>query len=395
MQVITTEARPIKSWCPDIEEGAWQQALNLAHLPFLFRHVALMSDCHQGFGFPIGGVMATEGVVTPNAIGYDISCGMVSCRTSLTEITQNQLKRIMGGSKEFKGGIRSKIPIGFKHHSKKQDEKLMPDSDISFNMDYIVAHEYNSALKQLGTLGSNNHFIEVQKGSDGHIWVMIHSGSRNLGWKVADHYNKLAIELNEKWHTKVPKKWQLAFLPVDSKEGQMYLEEMDYCIDFAFANRKLMMERTKECFLEVFSDIEFDETINIAHNYCALENHFGKNVWVHRKGATLARKGTIGIIPGSQGSSSYIVEGLGNPESFMSCSHGAGRAMSCTAARNTLNYEAEVKKLEDQGIIHTIRTEKHLSEADGAYKDIEDVISQQLDLIKVLVKLKPLAVIKG
>jgi len=395
MQVITTEARPIKSWCPDIEEGAWQQALNLAHLPFLFRHVALMSDCHQGFGFPIGGVMATEGVVTPNAIGYDISCGMVSCRTSLTEITQNQLKRIMGGSKEFKGGIRSKIPIGFKHHSKKQDEKLMPDSDISFNMDYIVAHEYNSALKQLGTLGSNNHFIEVQKGSDGHIWVMIHSGSRNLGWKVADHYNKLAIELNEKWHTKVPKKWQLAFLPVDSKEGQMYLEEMDYCIDFAFANRKLMMERTKECFLEVFSDIEFDETINIAHNYCALENHFGKNVWVHRKGATLARKGTIGIIPGSQGSSSYIVEGLGNPESWMSCSHGAGRAMSCTAARNTLNYEAEVKKLEDQGIIHTIRTEKHLSEADGAYKDIEDVISQQLDLIKVLVKLKPLAVIKG
>ena len=395
MQVITTEARPIKSWCPDIEEGAWQQALNLAHLPFLFRHVALMSDCHQGFGFPIGGVMATEGVVIPNAIGYDISCGMVSCRTSLTEITQNQLKRIMGGSKEFKGGIRSKIPIGFKHHSKKQDEKLMPDSDISFNMDYIVAHEYNSALKQLGTLGSNNHFIEVQKGSDGHIWVMIHSGSRNLGWKVADHYNKLAIELNEKWHTKVPKKWQLAFLPVDSKEGQMYLEEMDYCIDFAFANRKLMMERTKECFLEVFSDIEFDETINIAHNYCALENHFGKNVWVHRKGATLARKGTIGIIPGSQGSSSYIVEGLGNPESWMSCSHGAGRAMSCTAARNTLNYEAEVKKLEDQGIIHTIRTEKHLSEADGAYKDIEDVISQQLDLIKVLVKLKPLAVIKG
>ena len=147
----------IKSWCPDIEEGAWQQALNLADLPFLFRHVALMSDCHQGFGFPIGGVIATKGVIIPYAVGYDIGCGMAAVKTSLTEIDQQTIKRIMGGSKEFKGGIRSKIPIGFKHHSKKQDEKLMPLFDGWFDgvrADLsVVAGEYQSALKQVGTLG--------------------------------------------------------------------------------------------------------------------------------------------------------------------------------------------------------------------------------------------------
>jgi len=377
----------IKSWCSDIEEGAWKQALNLAHLPFIHRHVALMSDAHQGFGMPIGGVIATKDVIIPHAVGSDISCGMVSCKTSLTEIDVESTKKIMGG-------IRSKIPVGFSHHSKKQGIDLMPDVTL-FNEKHIVFQEFESALKQLGTLGGNNHFIELQKGSDGHIWIMIHSGSRNLGYKVADHYNKVAIKLNEKWHTKVPKEWQLAFLPMDSDEGQMYFEEMNYCTEFALANRKLMMERIKECFLEVFPDVKFDEMINIHHNFAAMENHFGENVLVHRKGATLARKGTIGIIPGSQGTASYIVEGLGNPESFMSCSHGSGRKMSRTKAKNELNLEDEIKLLDDQGIVHGIRHKNDLDEAAGAYKNIEDVISQQLDLIKVLVKLKPLAVIKG
>jgi len=224
---------------------------------------------------------------------------------------------------------------------------------------------------------------------------MIHSGSRNLGYKVADYYNKLAIELNEKWHTKVPKKWQLAFLPLDTKEGQMYLAEMNYCVDFAFANRKLMMDRVKECVSEVCVDVEYDEMINIAHNYAKMENHYGKNVIIHRKGATLARKGTIGIIPGSQGSSSYIVEGLGNPESFMSCSHGAGRRMSRTRAKNELDLAAEIKRMDDMGIVHGMRNQNNLDEATGAYKDIESVMLQQADLVKIKVKLQPLAVIKG
>ena len=397
-QVISTERVPIKIWTDYIEEGALRQAKNLANLPFLYRHVAIMPDCHEGYGMPIGGVIAMDSVVIPNAVGVDIGCGMVACRTSLEDIDQHALKQIMGGSKEFKGGVRTKIPVGFSHHSKKQDENLMPPelpAQLFGGPAPIVWDEYNSALKQLGTLGGGNHFWEVQKGSDGHIWIMIHSGSRNLGFKVANHYNKVAVERNEKWFTSVPKNWQLAFLPIDTEEAQMYLTEMQYCVDFAFVSRKLMMERTKECFLEVFPDVKFDEMINIAHNYCIIENHFGNNVWVHRKGATLARKGTIGIIPGSQGTASYIVEGLGNKESFESCSHGAGRKMSRTQAKNELNLESEAKLLDDQGIIHSVRNTSDLDEASGAYKDINEVMKNQEDLVKILVELKPLAVIKG
>lgn len=395
-QVISTERVPIKIWTDYVEEGALRQAKNLANLPFVYKHIAIMPDCHEGYGMPIGGVIATESVVIANAVGVDIGCGMVACRTSLTEIDQTQLKRIMGGSKEFKGGVRTKIPVGFSHHSKKQDENLMPNiGTFMAPLNGMIDQEYDSALKQIGTLGGGNHFWEVQKGSDGNIWIMIHSGSRNLGFKVANHYNKVAVELNEKWFTSVPKNWQLAFLPIDTEEAQMYLAEMQYCVDFAFASRKLMIEKTKECFLEVFPDVKFDEMINIAHNYCAIENHFGKNVWVHRKGATLARKGTIGIIPGSQGTASYIVEGLGNKESFESCSHGAGRKMSRTQAKNELNLESEAKLLDDQGIIHSVRNTSDLDEASGAYKDINEVMKNQEDLVKILVELKPLAVIKG
>lgn len=395
-QVISTERVPIKIWTDYVEEGALRQAKNLANLPFVYKHIAIMPDCHEGYGMPIGGVIATESVVIANAVGVDIGCGMVACRTSLTEIDQTQLKRIMGGSKEFKGGVRTKIPVGFSHHSKKQDENLMPNiGTFMAPLNGMIDQEYDSALKQIGTLGGGNHFWEVQKGSDGNIWIMIHSGSRNLGFKVANHYNKVAVELNEKWFTSVPKNWQLAFLPIDTEEAQMYLAEMQYCVDFAFASRKLMIEKTKECFLEVFPDVKFDEMINIAHNYCIIENHFGNNVWVHRKGATLARKGTIGIIPGSQGTASYIVEGLGNKESFESCSHGAGRKMSRTQAKNELNLESEAKLLDDQGIIHSVRNTSDLDEASGAYKDINEVMKNQEDLVKILVELKPLAVIKG
>lgn len=397
-QVISTEQMPIKIWADYVEEGAIRQAMNLANLPFLFKHVAIMPDVHEGYGMPIGGVIATKSAVIPNAVGVDIGCGMVSCKTSLTEITQQQLKQIMGGSKEFKGGIRSKMPVGFSHHSKRQDEALMPGEppDQPFGgIRPIIWAEYESALKQIGTLGGGNHFWEVQKGSDGHIWIMIHSGSRNLGYKVANYYNKLAVALNEKWFSLAPKSWQLAFLPLDSEEGQLYLAEMDYCVKFAYANRKLMIENTKDCFREVFPDVVFDGVINIAHNYCVMENHFGNNVLVHRKGATLARQGTIGIIPGSQGTASYIVEGLGNPDSFMSCSHGAGRIMSRTKAKQDLNLEDEIKKLDDQGIVHGIRNENDLDEASGAYKDIDEVMKNQEDLVKILIKLQPLAVIKG
>lgn len=407
-KVISTENLPIKLWLEDIESGALDQAKNLANLPFAFKHVAIMPDSHQGYGMPIGGVLATKGVVIPNCVGVDIGCGMCAVKTSLTDITTEQIKKIFGGSKEYQGGIRSCIPVGRNHHSKSQHENLMPKFNLSqyLSIAYpIVIKEYNSALKQIGTLGGGNHFIEFQKGSDGHIWIMIHSGSRNIGYKVANHYNEIAKKLNEKWHTSIPKKHDLAFLPLDSEEGQTYLREMNYCVDFALENRKLMMDKICNIFRKIIDplyehdqeigNVQFDKIINIAHNYASMENHFGQNVMVHRKGATLAREDTIGIIPGSQGTKSYIVQGLGNPESFMSCSHGAGRTMSRTKARNILNLEEEIEKLDKQGILHAIRGKNDLDEASGAYKSIETVMENQKDLVKILISLEPLAVVKG
>lgn len=397
-KVISTEGKPIKLWLDDIEEGALNQAKNLANLPFVFKHIAIMPDAHQGYGMPIGGVMATQDVIIPNAVGVDIGCGMCAIKTSIQEIGQDTIKKIMGGSKEFKGGIRTRIPVGFGHHSKKQDGKWMPDIDMfisGIEMLPIVNQEYNSALKQVGTLGGGNHFIEIQQDSDGYIWLMIHSGSRNIGYKVANHYNKIAIELNEKWHTSIPKKWELAFLPIDSVEGQSYLHEMQYCVDFALCNRKLMMERVKESIMDIRKDVEFGEMINIAHNYAIREHHFNKNIMIHRKGATLAREGTIGIIPGSQGTSSYIVKGKGNLNSFKSCSHGAGRRMGRKQAQRELDLNTEQKKLNDLGVIHSIRNIKDLDEAAGAYKNISTVMANQKDLVEIIAELKPLAVIKG
>ncbi|MDP3694564.1 MAG: RtcB family protein, partial [Desulfocapsaceae bacterium] len=247
----------------------------------------------------------------------------------------------------------------------------------------------------LGTLGGGNHFIEIQKGDDGRIWLMVHSGSRNLGFKVANYYNHLAIDLNRQWGSAIPKSWQLAFLPLNQVVGQTYLQEMRYCVDFAFANRRMMMERIKDALLSVVVPVFFEPMINIAHNYAAMELHFGKNVLVHRKGATRAQAGEIGIVPGSQGSPSYIVKGKGNPESFESCAHGAGRKMGRKQAQRQLNLEQEKKRLDDQGIIHAVRSTGDLDEAAGAYKNIDEVIDNQLDLVEVLVALRPLAVIKG
>jgi len=405
MRIFPGRNVPIKSWCMEPEAGALQQAHNLSSLPFIFKHVALMPDTHQGYGMPIGGVIATDGVVIPNAVGVDIGCGMVAVKTPLKDLSQEQIKKIFGGSKEFKGGIRGNVPVGRNHQSKKQSESLLTPFTLNYEMP-IVSQQYNSALKQLGTLGGGNHFIEIQKGSDGFIWIMIHSGSRNLGFTVAKHYNNVAQELCKKWHSDIPAfkgEDGLAFLPLDSKEGKAYLKAMNYCTEFALANRKLMMDRVIQVFINLglFND-DFnglqetrDSFINIAHNYARLENHFGRNVMVHRKGATSAQEGEIGIIPGSQGTKSYIVRGLGNPESFKSCSHGAGRKMSRTVAKKTLCLEDEVKAMDDQGIIHSIRGLGSLDEAPSAYKDIAVVMEEQKDLVEILVELTPLGVIKG
>ena len=387
-RVVNTEKQPIKLWLDDIEAGALDQARNLANLPFVFKHIAVMPDAHQGYGMPIGGVMASEEMVVPNAVGVDIGCGMCAVRTSLSAIPPEKLKLVLAE-------IRRTVPLGFKHHLHKQSARLMPQTEIPLAELPVVASQFQSALTQLGTLGGGNHFIEIQKGNDGHVWLMVHSGSRNLGFKVANHYNRLAIELNRRWGSKIPSNWQLAFLPVNSQAGQQYLREMQYCIDFAYANRKIMMERVKDAVLAVAAPVFFESMINIAHNYAALEEHFHRQVMVHRKGATRAREGELGIIPGSQGTPSYIVRGKGNKESFASCSHGAGRKMGRKQAQRQLNLEQERKRLDDQGIIHAVRSVGDLEEAAGAYKDIDEVIDNQLDLVEVVVELRPLAVVKG
>jgi tRNA-splicing ligase RtcB len=386
---ITTEKIPIKMWLDEPEEGSMAQARNLANLPFAFRHICLMPDTHQGYGMPIGGVMATDNVIVPNAVGVDIGCGMCAVKTNIrTEsLEHGQLTQIMSG-------VRELIPLGFDHHRERQDESLMPQG---FNIDemVIVKQQYLAALKQIGTLGGGNHFIEFQTCNDGYLWIMIHSGSRNFGLQVAEYYNKKAKQLNEMYFSAVNPKTDLAFLPFKTDEAHHYYKEMQYCTQFAFANRKLMMERIQGVVREVLSDVVFEALINIAHNYAAWEEHFGQKALIHRKGATSAKAGETGIIPGSQGTKSYIVEGLGNPDSFMSCSHGAGRVMSRKAAVRNLNLEEEKRKLDEMGIIHSIRCKSDLEEAASAYKDIAQVMAFQADLVKIKVELSPLAVIKG
>lgn len=389
-KTISTEKIPIKLWLDDIEEGALQQAKNLANLPFAFHHIAIMADAHFGYGMPIGGILATEGVVIPNAVGVDIGCGVCAIQTTLTDISQQTLKKILGA-------IRTTIPVGFKHHKRRQNNQYMPKTPDGNGFDdlVIVAKEFDKACSQVGTLGGGNHFIEIQKGSDGKIWIMIHSGSRNLGYQVANHYNKVATKLNRKWKSPIEPKWQLAYLPLTSEKGALYMKEMQFCVNFALANRLHMLERIEEIFLTFCSRVSFQEPINIAHNYAAKENHFNKEVIVHRKGATRATADERGIIPGSQGTSSFIVSGKGNRESFCSCSHGAGRKLGRKQAQRSLDLRSEIARLDKQNILHSIRSKRDLDEAVGAYKNIEKVLENQYDLVDILVKLRPLAVIKG
>jgi tRNA-splicing ligase RtcB len=388
MRIFKNGRIPIKSWSNDPEEGALHQAVNLADLPFTFQHIALMPDVHQGFGMPIGGVTACKDHVIPNAVGVDIGCGMAAVRTSVlaADVSVSDLKNILGD-------IRRTIPLGFEHHNSRQDERLMPRYKVTVGDYPVVNEEYASALTQIGTLGGGNHFIELQKDTDGYLWFMIHSGSRNLGKKVADHHNRIARRLNEKEKLSPPA-WDLAALSLDTDEAETYLREMSYCLDFARANRKLMTERIKEILQDRIST-KFPEEIDIHHNYAQREEHFGEKVMLHRKGATSARKGEAGIVPGSQGTPSYIILGKGNTESFQSCAHGAGRKMGREQAKRSLDLAEEQRKLDEKGILHSLRSKRDLDEAASAYKDIDAVMNEQRDLVDIRVKLEPLGVIKG
>lgn len=381
---------PVKIWAKGVDPLAMKEIVNLSTLPFIFHHLAFMPDAHGGKGMPIGGVLATRGVVIPNAVGVDIGCGMCAVKTSLrvedipSEVLRKQILR----------GIRKQIPLGFDHHKTAQDEAFMPQG---FDIDKltVVGQQYVSATKQVGTLGGGNHFLELQKDTEGQLWIMIHSGSRNLGAQVGMYYNDKAKMLNRSWFSSVNPDIDMAFLPMQSDMAHAYWDEMNYCVEFALCNRRLMMQRICQVIGDVYPGAQFEPMINIAHNYACWENHFDDDVIIHRKGATRASLGETGIIPGSQGTKSYIVEGLGNPDSFQSCSHGAGRLMSRTEAVRNLSLEDEIAKLEAQGIVHAIRGKKDLEEAAGAYKNIDEVMASQTDLVKIVTELAPVAVIKG
>ena len=382
MRTINSERIPIYLWLDDIEKGALEQAIHLANLPFAFKHIAIMPDCHQGYGMPIGGVLATREVIIPNAVGVDIGCGMIAVETSLKDIPPDQLKEVLGAA-------RQAIPVGFDHQ---KDDQAWTGFDHAPDT-RVIQEEISSARRQLGTLGGGNHFIEVQKeaAGDGHIWLMIHSGSRNFGYKVARYYHDLAVKMSTRWRSEIPNK-DLSCLPMDTNEGQDYFRSMKFCLDFAQANRSLMMVRLVEILAAITGAATLRE-INIHHNYAAFENHYGRDVLVHRKGATRATSGLTGIIPGSMGTPSYITCGQGNPESFMSSSHGAGRRMGRNEAKRSLDLNAEQAKM--KGILHGLRGKRDLDEAPGAYKDIDQVMVNQEDLVRIEHKLLPLASIKG
>jgi len=410
MFVISEEKgkKPIKIWLKsidDIEIGCLEQAYNLANLPFVKNWVALMPDTHLGKGMPIGGIIGTDDVIIPNAVGSDIGCGMIFAKTN---IKAHFLREVKTGNgmliQSIIGASQREIPVGKNHHKKMQESQVINEALNNIEK-YIKAPillpQIEDASYQIGTLGGGNHFIEFQEDEEGYLCIMIHTGSRHLGKQIGDYFHNLAKDLNSKWYSQVPVDYQLAFLPFMSDEGRLYVNYMNLALDFAHESREVILKKIMSIIYDQFKkycneEVEFSDKLNVHHNYAALELHYGKNLWVHRKGAISAKKGEKGIIPGAMGSFSYIVEGKGNQESFMSSSHGAGRVHSRTKAKELYDVESVMTDLKDQGVVLGKVSKKDVAEeCRFAYKDIDTVIENQLDLIKPIKKLKTIGVIKG
>lgn len=382
---ISTSGKDILSWLPldSIEKSALEQAMHVAELPFIHQHVALMPDAHSGYGVPIGCVFATYNVLVPHAVGYDIGCGVRVIKTNLT------VEEIKLRVDEIEPLVRSAIPMGV---GGKRENAI--NATVDCDMGPVSELHAAEAKHQLGTLGAGNHFIELQRDDEDTVWVMIHSGSRHLGHSICEFYDGKARYENTRWHSSVPAEWDLAFLPSNSKMGRDYEVDMNYALAYAECNRRVMMMEVVSVLKKLFGSCDVTEEIDCHHNYASLEKHMGSNVWVHRKGATLAREGVLGIIPGDMASPSYIVRGNGNVPSFASCSHGAGRGMSRKAAKQLLSVEDEQRWLDAQGVHFTV-TENNLDETSGAYKDIGLVMRRQFDLVEMVTELYPVLPMKG
>lgn len=399
---------PIKVWLEDesrLEDTCLEQAYHLSQLPFLHKWVCLMPDTHAGKGMPIGGVIAAKDVIIPNAVGVDIGCGMDFIPTN---IRVDDVRDIQTGNgtiiQSVIGNIMRTIPLSKERYKVPQPSEVLDlaKQEIDrYACDQELLPLIDDGYFQVGSLGGGNHFIELQEDQDGYLCIMIHSGSRHFGKAVCDHFHEKARELNQRWYSEVKDEYCLAFLPVRSEEGQRYINWMKLAMDYAFENRARMLDKTCSIVKTTIEKhtghvVEFGEEINCHHNYAELENHYGENVWVHRKGATRVREGEIAVIPGAMGSFSYVVEGKGNQESFCTSSHGAGRNYSRTGAMQKFSVEQVMVDLKKQGVILGKRKKKDVAEeCRFAYKDIDEVMAQQEDMVTSIRKLKTVGVVKG
>lgn len=374
-----------------IEDEAMKQIVNTSKMPFLFKHVAVMPDCHCGKGATVGTVIATEKAIIPAAVGVDIGCGMISVKTNLKKENLKDLHSI-------RLGIERRIPMSagkFNNNITESAQKRIDELKELDATDYNKTFGTTSWEHQLGTLGGGNHFIEVCLDETDTVWLTVHSGSRGIGNKIGNFYIAKAQELMKKMFITLPDN-DLAYLIEGTKEFDGYLNDLHWAQRFAMFNREEMMDRViTEIKYHVYgnTDTEIEvERINCHHNFTQIENHFGKNVWVTRKGAVEASIGKLAMIPGSMGEKSYIVEGKGQPMSFNSSPHGAGRKYSRTEARKHFNMDDFKKSM--VGIEHR-ESDILLDEIPGCYKDIDIVMENAKDLISIKHTLKQIINVKG
>jgi tRNA-splicing ligase RtcB len=393
-QVIQDEgARPIKIWTDDVEASALTQLKNLARLPFINSNgVACMPDVHAGIGSTVGTVIATERAVIPAAVGVDIGCGMNAVRLSL------KASDLPDNLKPLRDEIERRVPLGVGGaHDDSTDigevTSMLDKTVIEplYNGDYDKFHA--KAASQMGSLGSGNHFIEVCIDENQDVWVMLHSGSRGIGNMIGTHYIAKAKRQMEQFFITLPDD-NLAYFPENTEDFDDYMYAVGWAQNYAFENRRRMMSEVLEA-MKLRIDKPFtitQEAINCHHNYVEKEHHFGRNMWVTRKGAIRAREGDLGIIPGSMGQRSYIVRGKGDLQSYCSCSHGAGRSMSRAEAKRRFTLTDLIAQTEgvecrkDAGVI---------DEIPASYKDIDQVMANQTDLVEVVHQLKQVLCVKG
>lgn len=395
--VLTKGRVPIKIWSDlaTVESSAIDQLTNTANLPFVFKHVAAMPDVHLGYGATVGSVIATKGAICPAAVGVDIGCGMMAIRTDLDpKVVQDKITAI-------RLSIERSIPVGHESNRNLTNEVTRWKEWKDFSNLTVVGQDkdhktmFARAQSQLGSLGGGNHFIEVCLDTDNNVWVMLHSGSRNIGKVVAERHLDKARGLMKQMFITLPDP-DLAYFAEGTQDYANYIADLEWCQEYALQNRREMMERVlKDLSYAVHNEpnaIKWSMKVNCHHNYASKEHHYGENVIVTRKGAVRAREGDLGIIPGSMGTRSYIVRGLGNPESFHSCSHGAGRIMSRGEAKRRFT----VNDLQAQTMgIECRKDEGVLDEIPGAYKDIDVVMDNQKDLVEIVAQLRQIMCIKG